>query len=163
MTHELKTPIASIKLYLETVKTRELSEEKRREFYDVMLSDSDRLLNTVEQVLQASRTREKKRELNYSDVNISKLIDDSVRVIRSRYNLVKDEIVVGDFDEGLVVEGDLSELKTAFGNLLDNAVKYSNGEINISVRSRVRTGGWIDVYIKDSGYGIPATEIGRVF
>ncbi|NNE66131.1 MAG: HAMP domain-containing histidine kinase [Pyrinomonadaceae bacterium] len=163
MTHELKTPIASIKLYLETVKTRDLPEEKRREFYDVMLSDSDRLLNTVEQVLQASRTREKKRELNYSDVKIAELIAESVRVVRSRYNLVKEEIVVGDFDNDITVEGDLSELKTAFGNLLDNAVKYSNDEINISVRGRVRTGGWIDIYVKDNGYGIPASEVRRVF
>ena len=86
MTHELKTPIASIRLYLETVKTRDLSAEKRDEFYDVMLADSDRLLNTVEQVLQASRTREKSRELNYSEVKIAELLEDAVAVIRSRYN-----------------------------------------------------------------------------
>src|SRR3954453_22247913 len=55
VTHELKTPIASIKLYLETLKTRDVAPEKQREFYDVMLADSDRLLTTVEQVLQASR------------------------------------------------------------------------------------------------------------
>src|SRR5438067_8695931 len=48
VTHELKTPIASIKLYLETLKSRDLDKEKRDEFYDVMLSDSDRLLGTVE-------------------------------------------------------------------------------------------------------------------
>src|SRR3954471_10171513 len=61
VTHELKTPIASIRLYLETLKSREVSPEKAREFYDVMIADSNRLLNTVEQVLQASRTREKQR------------------------------------------------------------------------------------------------------
>src|SRR3954471_24542407 len=61
VTHELKTPVASIKLYLETLKRRDISPEKAREFYDVMIADSNRLLNTVEQVLQASRTREKQR------------------------------------------------------------------------------------------------------
>src|ERR687893_574277 len=61
VTHELKTPIASIRLYLETLKSREVAEEKRQEFYNIMLADSNRLLNTVEQVLQASRTREKDR------------------------------------------------------------------------------------------------------
>src|SRR5205085_8993882 len=70
VTHELKTPIASIKLYLETLKTRPIDEEKRREFYDVMLTDTDRLLGTVEQVLQASRTREKQRRLNLGDVDL---------------------------------------------------------------------------------------------
>src|SRR5215213_2808362 len=64
VTHELKTPIASIRLYLETLKTRELDADKRREFYDIMLSDSDRLLATVEQVLQASRTKERFRTTN---------------------------------------------------------------------------------------------------
>src|SRR5438874_13070629 len=61
VTHELKTPIASIKLYLETLKTRDVDKEKRDEFYDIMLADNQRLLGTVEQVLQASRTREKQR------------------------------------------------------------------------------------------------------
>src|SRR5215216_4038749 len=58
VTHELKTPIASIRLYLETLKSREVAGKKRQEFYDVMLKDSDRLLTTVEQILQASRTRD---------------------------------------------------------------------------------------------------------
>ena len=53
MTHELKTPVASIKLYLQTLQTRELDDEKRREFYRIMVEDSDRLLQTIEQVLRA--------------------------------------------------------------------------------------------------------------
>src|SRR4029453_15318879 len=53
VTHELKTPVASIRLYLETPQTRELDEAKRREFYRIMLEDSDRLLHTIEQVLRA--------------------------------------------------------------------------------------------------------------
>jgi len=57
VTHELKTPIASIRLYLETLKTRDVDEDQRREFYNIMLADSDRLLATVEQVLRAGRTR----------------------------------------------------------------------------------------------------------
>src|SRR3954471_6748512 len=55
VTHELKTPIASIRLYLETLQTREVDEAKRQEFYKIMLSDSNRLLHTVEQVLRAGQ------------------------------------------------------------------------------------------------------------
>ena len=62
VTHELKTPIASIRLYLETLKTRDVDEAKRAEFYEVMLKDSDRLLNTVEQVLRAGRIKFQKEE-----------------------------------------------------------------------------------------------------
>src|SRR5882724_8352343 len=64
VTHELKTPIASIHLYLETLKTRYLSEEQRQGFYDVMLADSDRLLQTAEQVLRAGRTSDRRRRIN---------------------------------------------------------------------------------------------------
>src|SRR6185369_491360 len=83
VTHELKTPIASIKLYLETLKTRDVDEAKRREFYDVMLSDSDRLLGTVEQVLQASRTRERQRQLNLSEVDVGGLLNETISLVRS--------------------------------------------------------------------------------
>ena len=71
VTHELKTPIASIRLYLETLQKREVAPEKRAEFYEVMLADSDRLLSTVEQVLQASCAREKKLLLNISEIKDS--------------------------------------------------------------------------------------------
>src|SRR6478672_5855658 len=59
VTHELKTPIASIRLYLETLRSRDVAEDKKNEFYDIMHADTDRLLGTVEQVLQASRAKEK--------------------------------------------------------------------------------------------------------
>src|ERR1051325_9340203 len=74
VTHELKTPIASIKLYLETLRTRPVDEEKRQEFYNIMLSDSDRLLGTVEQVLQASKTREKQRNMNVAELDLADLL-----------------------------------------------------------------------------------------
>ena len=84
VTHELKTPIASIKLYLETLKTRKVPPEKQLEFYDVMLADSDRLLNTVEQVLQASSTKERKRHFDATEVDIGGLISESVAIVRTR-------------------------------------------------------------------------------
>ncbi|MEO8647735.1 MAG: histidine kinase dimerization/phospho-acceptor domain-containing protein, partial [Acidobacteriota bacterium] len=87
VTHELKTPIASIKLYLETLKSREVTPEKRNEFYDTMLADSDRLLNTVEQVLMAGRTKEKKRRVKMEPVDLSALLADAAALVRSRYNL----------------------------------------------------------------------------
>src|SRR5678816_809132 len=71
VTHELKTPIASIRLYLETLKTRDVDEEQRREFYNIMLADSDRLLHTVEQVLRAGRTGHKRRRIAPSVIDIS--------------------------------------------------------------------------------------------
>lgn len=163
MTHELKTPIASIKLYLETLKTRDVTEEKRREFYDVMLADSNRLLSTVEQVLQASRTREKERSLNIAEVEIGKLLEETVNIIQTRYNLDKTAISFSDTSGDAKVSGDAGELQTVFLNLLDNAVKYSKDAIKITVKLRSKQPNKVEIYIRDSGIGIPPEDLKRIF
>ena len=164
VTHELKTPIASIKLYLETLKTRDVTPEKRNEFYDVMLADSDRLLHTVEQVLQAGRTGEKKRQLNITEVEIGSVIGEAIGIARSRYNLNEDVIRMTEPTGDLKVLGDPDDLRTVFINLLDNAVKYSGGEPRISVRvKRTALNNKVDIFIRDNGIGIPAAELKRVF
>ena len=161
VTHELKTPIASIRLYLETLKGREIDDVKRREFYDVMLLDSDRLLGTVDQVLLASRTREKQRSVNIADVDLAELISDAAEIVRRRHHLNEAAIRLSPA-ENMTVRGDREELQTVFSNLLDNAVKYSGGEPKISVKLR-SAGRRAEVYIKDSGVGIARADLKRVF
>lgn len=163
VTHELKTPIASLKLYLDTLKSREVSDEKRQEFYEVMTADSDRLLNTVEQVLLASRSREVGRVTDVSDVRVGEVMRDAISTVTSRYEL--DETAIRFTETGdLVTIGDREELYTAFLNLLDNAVKYSPDEKKISIRIKPSaTGTRIDIVIRDSGIGIPASDLKRVF
>jgi two-component system sensor histidine kinase SenX3 len=163
VTHELKTPIASIKLYLETLKSRDIDEAKRREFYDVMLADSNRLLTTVEQVLEASRSREKDRSLNISKVDIGRVLGETVEIIRSRYNLDKDVISLTIAAEDAKILGDENELQTIFLNLLDNAVKYSKDLPRITVRLRVTQRDKVEIYIRDNGVGIPPEDLKRVF
>ena len=163
VTHELKTPITSIKLYLETLKSRELDEKKRREFYDVMLADSERLLGTVEQVLQASRTREKARGMNLTEVDLGSLIDDTIRTVRDQQHLNETAIRFTGSAEDLRVLGDRAELQTAIGNLLDNAVKYSSDEPKISVRLKPAGTTGADIYIRDHGIGLARSELKRIF
>ena len=164
VTHELKTPIASIKLYLETLKTRKVSPEKQMEFYDVMLADSDRLLNTVEQVLQASSTRERKRQFNASEVDIGALIEESVGIILTRRNLDESAIRFTEPSEPIKVMGDAADLQTVFINLLDNAIKYSPDEPKIVIRAKKAVmNKRVDILIKDNGMGIPAADLKRVF
>jgi signal transduction histidine kinase len=163
VTHELKTPIASIRLYLETLKTREVPEEKRREFYNVMLADSDRLLNTVEQVLQASRTREKARLLNISDINLNLLVRECVGIIRTRYNLDESAITYVERSDEIRISGDAAELQIVFVNLLDNAVKYSKENPEISIRLRNPNEKAVEVRVKDTGVGLSETEIKQIF
>lgn len=164
VSHELKTPIASIKLYLETLKTRDVTKEKQQEFYDVMLADSDRLLNTVEEVLQASRTKEKKRQVSLSEIGLGKLIGDAISIVRSRYNLGEGVIRFAEPPAEFKVLGDEGELQTAFVNLLDNAIKYSGDEPKISIRTKTSSlTNKIDIVIRDNGIGIPASDLKRVF
>src|SRR5688572_3402094 len=86
MTHELKTPVASMRLYLQTLQTREIDEGKRREFYNIMLADSDRLMSTIEQVLRAARTGQTK-QLNRSRVDLGALVQECVQIARVRHHL----------------------------------------------------------------------------
>jgi signal transduction histidine kinase len=164
VTHELKTPIASIRLYLETLQTRDVSEAKKQEFYGVMLADSNRLLNTVEQVLKASRSREKNLLLNISEINLAELLRECVERIKTRYDLGNDAIsFTAPTDAAIKVSGDADELQTVFTNLLDNAVKYSGEAIKVSIAVKNLDEKIAVIRIKDSGIGILPGDLKRIF
>lgn len=163
VTHELKTPIASIKLYLETLKSRDIDTAKREEFYDVMLADSERLLSTVEQVLQASRTREKDRQMNITELDLGEIVSESADIVSTRNKLPEGAIKISG-STGIKVSGDRSELISVFTNLIENAVKYAADEgpkISIKVRSAMVSRA--DVFIKDNGIGIDPGDLKRIF
>lgn len=163
VTHELKTPIASIQLYLQTLKKRELAETKRQEFYDKMLTDSNRLLNTVEQVLQAGRTRERAGLLNITEIDVSKLLSESIQIIQTRYNLYDTAIRLDEATKNIKVSGDRAELQTVFTNLLDNAVKYSADGVKIVASIAEVPKNRVEIRIKDTGVGIAPNERKRIF
>ena len=163
VTHELKTPIASIRLYLQTLQTRDVSEEKRQEFYGVMLADSNRLLNTVQQVLQASRTRDKNHLLNISEIQLSKILNESIERVKTRYDLDDGAINFAQNDSAITVSGDANELQTVFTNLLDNAVKYSGDDVKVSLSVKKLNEKFVVVHIKDTGIGIAPAELKRIF
>ena len=165
VTHELKTPIASIKLYLETLKARDLDREKQLEFYDIMLADNERLLYTVEQVLQASRTREKRRLMNLAEINLSDLIGDTIRIVRERKHLDETAIRFSGpaYGEKINVLGDREEMQTAIANLLDNAIKYSPAEPKVTVKLRLSGAAKTEIYIRDNGIGMARRDLKRIF
>jgi signal transduction histidine kinase len=166
VTHELKTPITSIRLYLETLQTREVDEERRREFYGVMVADSDRLLQTVEQVLRAGRTGDRRRRINSALIDISATVRECVEVARTRYGLDTDTLRYTESIEGeerATVLGDQEELSAAVSNLLDNAVKYSDREVRVCVEVAMPTESHVVVRVRDQGVGIPGEQIKRIF
>jgi signal transduction histidine kinase len=165
VTHELKTPVASIRLYLQTLQTRDLDEAKRREFYRIMLEDSDRLLQTIEQVLQAGSSGSRWRRIARTRVDLGEIAYECVRLARTRFHLDADALVYDQLvtPRRPVVIGDPDELKAAIWNLIDNAVKYSSGEVKVRVELLEIEGDRFAVRVTDSGVGISPTELKRIF
>jgi two-component system sensor histidine kinase SenX3 len=161
----LKTPIASIRLYLETLKTRDVDEGQRREFYNIMLADSDRLLATVEQVLRAGRTGDRRRRIANSVISVDEMVRECLERTRVRYGLDDTHLVYTEASEakGAKVSGDPDELRAAFSNLLDNAVKYSNDEVRVSVSVLTTDDKRVVVRVADKGIGIPSEQLKRIF
>jgi len=165
VTHELKTPLASIRLYLETLKKRDLDENKRQEFYDVMLADSDRLLQTVEQVLRAGQSGLRRRKLNFRKIDVGELVTECVKLTRVRHNLAAEAVTFTESVNGErpQVKADAEELRVAISNLLDNAVKYSVKGVQISVEVATLDPKKVAVRIEDKGIGIPSAQLKRIF
>ncbi len=165
VTHELKTPLASIRLYLETLKTRDVDDTRRREFYDVMLADSDRLLHTVEQVLKAGQTGQRRRPITRSVINLCDLTRESIELARTRYHLPDGALIYSEsLDSDQVnILGDEDELRAAVSNLIDNAIKYSDTVVQISVSVETSGDKYVTVRVTDRGIGIPRTQLKRVF
>jgi len=161
VTHELKTPVASIRLYLETLQTRAVDEEKRIEFYRIMLEDSDRLLATIEQVLRTGRMGAAGRGLNLVRVDLSALVQECVGRACALHRLPPESI---SFEPGapISIMADMEEVRAAVSNLIDNAIKYSGKDVKVHVETE-RVDGYVLMRVKDAGVGIPKTELKRVF
>lgn len=166
VTHELKTPIASIRLYLETLQRRDLDESKRREFYEVMLEDTQRLMGTVDSVLRAARITQKNAVLSRAEVPIGQLVQEAMDWARSRNHLTPDALdwaADGEPKASLSVLGDREELFTAISNVLDNAVKYTPKDPRIRVTVATPDLERVAIRVRDNGIGIPPGELKRVF
>jgi two-component system, OmpR family, sensor histidine kinase SenX3 len=165
VTHELKTPIASIRLYLQTLQHREVDEARRNEFYRLMLDDTDRLMGTVDQVLKAGEAGHKRQDRRVP-VDFSGLVRECVEVARASHHLPPESL---RYDQSVNhgaaagVLGDSEELRAAVSNVLDNAVKYSGDRVEISVRLDTPDEKRVTLSVRDQGVGIPATELKRIF
>ena len=163
VTHELKTPITSIRLYLQTLERRNLNENQRRDFYRLMLDDTERLLGTVEQVLRAGEVRQRSRR-NWQDVDFTAIIHDSLELARLRHGLSPEALHFGVEPEGpITLLGNPEELRTAVANLIENAVKYSGKQPAIVVDVTTPNIDSVVLRIRDNGVGIPRDELKRIF
>ncbi|MGA2743436.1 MAG: HAMP domain-containing sensor histidine kinase [Candidatus Sulfotelmatobacter sp.] len=186
VTHELKTPVASIRLHLETLQRRELPEAQKQDFYRLMLSDTDRLTETVEQVLRAGRAGDKKAGLEKAEVDFGQLVRDCMDATRARHHLQPEALrfeepsidgtsINGTLSNGtrnngrssngigLRVRGSAEDLRTAVSNVLDNAVKYSGDSVDVRVWLETPDQKRIVLRVQDQGVGIPPDDMKRIF
>jgi len=162
VTHELKTPVASIRLYLETLQTRNVDEARKQEFYCTMLDDSDRLLGTIEQILRTGRTGHAHRALHLTPIDFGGVIEECLSRARRLYH-VPEEALSFRSGSDITVMCDAEEVRAAVSNLIDNAVKYSGNEVKVDVETENIDGRYVAVRVKDKGPGIPKSELKQIF
>jgi signal transduction histidine kinase len=162
VTHELKTPVASIRLYLETLQSRPVEEDRRQEFYKIMLEDSDRLLGTIEQILRTGRIGHASRHLHLSTVDFGALVEECLAREQRLYHLPAGAVT---FRNGThtTIRCDADEVRAAVSNLIDNAIKYGGKDPKVEIEMNPLADGNVALKVKDNGPGIPKDEVDQIF
>ncbi len=161
VTHELKTPVASLKLYLDTLEYRDVAPERRAEFYRTMRQDIERLNGTINTVLSAAKYTDRP-VVDPRPLDLARLARHAVDLTLTRSQLPRDAIRC-DGPASLMVSGDAQALETVVLNLLDNAVKYSRERVQVEVEVWGDTDGQAHVRVRDHGIGISRTHLPFVF
>lgn len=163
VTHELKSPLASIKLGLQTMSRPGVDEDKREVLRTMMLDDVSRLSAFIDDVLSASRLAHDRVGVAVDAVNLSELVRECTDTVAARHHLADGAIRI-EVDPALSVHTDRAAMVVVIRNLIDNAVKYSDGDgAEVTVEAREGERGGVVLEVKDRGIGIPEKELKRVF
>ncbi len=161
VTHELKTPVASLKLYLDTLELRDVSEARRQDFYKTMRQDIERLNATINNVLNAAMYTDRP-VVDPEPLDFARLVRKSIELTRTRHQLPEGTITY-EGPESLALRGDAAALETAALNLLDNAVKYSKEGSAIEVEVGKHGDGQAHLRVRDHGVGMSRAHIAFIF
>jgi signal transduction histidine kinase len=163
VTHELKTPVASLRLYLDTLMLRAetLSVDQRDEFYKTMRADLDRLNGTINNVLNAGLYADR-AVVNPPTIDFARLVQHACALTRTRNQLAESAVAYAG-PKTLLLKGDSTALETAVLNLLDNAVKYSPEQVVVEVRLSEEEDGFARLSIEDRGVGLNRAHLRFIF
>ena len=158
VTHELHTPLASLRLYVDTFSRKDLSAEQRTEFLQMMSEDLERLQRTIDQVLHAARSERRRPE----SIDLLELLRECVEEARQQHSLPASAFVL-KLPAAARVKGDPEQLRVAFRNLIDNAIRYTDDEVSIDIAVRSPSPRRLEVCVADQGIGLGPSALGRVF
>lgn len=162
VTHEMKTPLASLRLAIDVLSLQDPPRATRAEFLARIEGDLDRLDRTVLQVLAAARADARAIAPSRETLDVVAILARSIEEIRERHAL-PEEAIRFEHPATACVRGEASELALVFRNLLENAVKYSNPPVDVRVRVTGGVAGRVAVEIADRGIGIPREELRKIF
>jgi len=160
VTHELKSPLASIKLYLQTILKRDLEREKQKGFITNSLKDIERLDDLVENMLLASQIESNSYSFPKEEFNFSALVKQVTE--RLQVHTCSSQIIMPDVEKGIKIKGDKFALTSMVTNLVENAVKYSPPCAEVKVKL-FRKNGEVHFVTADLGIGISDLEKTRIF
>jgi len=160
VSHELKTPLTAISGYAELLENNMVPENHKQEFYREIKSNSDRLLNLINDIIRLSEMDHLDRELNFEEIDLYLLVKDCIKnlEISARQKAVSLNVE----GESFIINGNQDLIKELIDNLVQNAIRYNNpkGYVNVSVFHKDNS---VVLMVKDNGIGIPAEEQNRIF
>lgn len=162
VTHELKSPLASLKLCLQTLERPNLTEAHRVQLGEMMTRDVDRLSAFIDDVLTASRLTHGELNLIWSEVDLAPLLQRLAEQAMKRREAPLDGLHL-DLEGDLRVYADPTVLEMIFKNLIDNAVKYSDPPVKLEITGRPGPKSTVMVEVKDHGIGVPKDQLKHIF
>jgi len=161
VTHELKSPLSSIQLYLETLKQREVPAEKRKEFIDMMVKDANRLQSLINTILEISAQEKKKLLQDFRVYKADILVNELIKEACEKFRVEKENFTITG-DASCEIAASKDGLKVVFDNLVDNAVKYSTEQAKIRITLNCNPKKF-SILFSDLGIGINIKEQKKIF
>ena len=161
VSHELKSPLASIQLYLETLKYQKVSQEEARDFVETMLSDTERLSDLIDNILESSKSDPKSMQLQFNSVDVVSFLRETIEYHKRLFEDKQCQIQL-KFDNQPKIRMDIRAMRMVFNNLIVNALRYSftGSSLIIHVRQDEK---FCNIDFIDQGFGFDKKELKRVF
>lgn len=158
--HELKTPLTSIKGFVETLEEN-ITDEKSRHYLDIIKRNVDRLINIVQDLLILSKLEERGLKLELQKISLNGILNDVLKIFERKMEEKHLKLTLNIEQNLIDIDGDPFQIEQMFINLLDNAVKYTEeGEIKITMK---QSGSHVNIEIEDTGIGISKEHLPRIF